>query len=825
MKALFNPFPGLRPFEAHESHLFFGRDGQSDELLTRLRRSRFLAVVGTSGSGKSSLVRSGLLPGLYGGLMAQAGSRWRIAVFRPGSQPISNLASALNAPEVFGRQQQIQQTFTETVLRRSAVGLIEAAQEARMPARDNLLVVVDQFEELFRFKRVSPSLERDDEAAAFVKLLLEATKQHKAPIYAVLTMRSDFLGDCAQFRDLPEAINDGQYLIPRLTRDQHREAITGPAAIGGGALTPRLLNRLLNDAGDDPDQLPIFQHALMRTWDYWAATSKDGEPLDINHYEKIGGMEQALNRHAGEALAELALNQPPETGKRRQQIAKKLFQAITEIEANGKEIRRPTQLDGLAKIAGASATEVGAVIETFRQPGRSFLTPKHGVPLEEKSWIDISHESLIRKWEVLREWVNEEMVSARLYKRLAETAALHQEKKHGYLRDPELQINLAWQKEQQPTRVWAERYHGQFDAAIRFLKASLRRVRFFMAAGILVVTLAVYFLFKMNLLAKLDSAIQGYLLKPHPDLVMVMIDDGSAAALHLAPLIESNRIAFRQYHAQLVDLLSQKGARVIGFDICFVDSSSYDVAFNQAIATAQARGTAVVFAVDCEDDYEPTPSLAAVGEAYGSAKYFDTGNDIAIRIFSENDELPPLALKILYPGQADSGAVANLLQDGSSLYVSFLQPGDSLKNYSYYDVLQGWEPPGGWAGKIVLIGYKVPPEFYIPQNMEEGRYGLEVHANAVNNLLQVPLKGIRWHLAIGLLIMALNVLLFRRFGEKMIDPALLIVIESGLFFGMVVVLYRATFVLLPIAVSIVAIVWSIQVTVFLIKAKLFPRGL
>ncbi|HEV8588854.1 MAG TPA: hypothetical protein VGQ72_08255, partial [Pyrinomonadaceae bacterium] len=140
-----NPFPGLRPFESNEDHLFFGRDGQSDELLRRLRRSRFLAVLGTSGSGKSSLVRAGMLPSLFGGLMTQAGSDWRVALFRPGHDPLGNLASALASPQVFGTSGDddaaLQKTIVEATLRRSALGLVEATRQARMPANENLLVV------------------------------------------------------------------------------------------------------------------------------------------------------------------------------------------------------------------------------------------------------------------------------------------------------------------------------------------------------------------------------------------------------------------------------------------------------------------------------------------------------------------------------------------------------------------------------------------------------------------------------------------------------------------------------------------------------------
>src|SRR5438034_319879 len=152
----FNPFPGLRPFLAEEDYLFFGREEQTAELLSLLRRSRFLAVLGTSGSGKSSLVRAGLLPSLYGGIMTQAGSEWRVALFRPGHDPIGNLARALSAKSVFGgddEDRNVQRTITEATLRRSALGLVEATRQARMAAHENLLVVVDQFEEIFRFRR------------------------------------------------------------------------------------------------------------------------------------------------------------------------------------------------------------------------------------------------------------------------------------------------------------------------------------------------------------------------------------------------------------------------------------------------------------------------------------------------------------------------------------------------------------------------------------------------------------------------------------------------------------------------------------------------
>lgn len=463
-----NPFPGLRPFSAAESHLFFGCETATDALLRKLRTNRFIAVVGTSGSGKSSLVQAGMLPDLYGGFMASAGSSWRVAVLRPGDAPINALAAALATPSVFGATDEsadIRSAITETVLRRGTLGLVEVTRQARLHPRENLLVLVDQFEELFRFKQFAGGPRAADEAAAFVKLLLEAIRQDELPIYVVLTMRSEYLGDCTQFRDLPEAINAGQYLIPRMTRDQRRQAIMGPVAVGGASMTPRLVQRLLNDVGDNPDQLPILQHAMMRTWDYWADNHEEKEPIDLPHYEAIGGMVEALSRHADEAFNSIA-------DMRYQKIAERLFKRLTGKGTDNREMRFPARLAELCAVTGENESQVISVIDAFRQEGRSFLMPPQHVPLTGESLIDISHESLIRIWQRLRQWVDEEAQSARIYRRLAETSALYANGEAGLWRKPDLQIALEWRHLNHPTAQWAQRYHPNFENAMTFLNKS-----------------------------------------------------------------------------------------------------------------------------------------------------------------------------------------------------------------------------------------------------------------------------------------------------------------------------------------------------------------
>ncbi|HLL75444.1 MAG TPA: WD40 repeat domain-containing protein [Pyrinomonadaceae bacterium] len=469
-----NPFPGLRPFDFDESHLFFGRDDQSEKLLVSLSRVRFVAVVGTSGSGKSSLVRAGLLPALCSGLIRDAGSEWRVAVMRPARAPLHSLACALTEAGVFDSgssdDKDIRTALTEAVLRRGSLGLVEAVRQAKMPEDENLLVVVDQFEELFRVAQFATDSDFEDEAAAFVKLLLAAKEQKDLPIYVVITMRSDYLGECAQFWGLPEAINEGQYLIPRMTRNELRDAITGPvAAVGGAGITPHLVNQLVNETQDKPNQLPILQHALMRTWDWAHERSPKGQQLDNEHYEKIGGMDEALSQHADEAYEEL--------DERGRQIAEKLFKCLTEKGPENQEVRRPAPLREICAVAKATEEEVVKVVDAFRAKGRSFLMPPEGAELSADTMIDISHESLISGWGRLHQWVEEEAQSARVYRRLGEQAELHREGQAGLLDEVDVRLAVEWRERWRPDGAWAKRYRYDFSNAMRFLTDCERKVR------------------------------------------------------------------------------------------------------------------------------------------------------------------------------------------------------------------------------------------------------------------------------------------------------------------------------------------------------------
>jgi WD40 repeat protein/energy-coupling factor transporter ATP-binding protein EcfA2 len=449
--------------------LFFGREGQVDDILLKLSQNRFVCVMGYSGSGKSSLMYCGLVPVLYGGFVTHSGPNWHIIVTRPGTTPIQNLAESvveylIAQNRIVVEDRSIHKAIILSVLRSGSHGLVEVSRYLQKHGEENVFFMIDQFEELFRLQEEIVEEDAINESQLYVNLLLTAVHQRDVPIYSAVTMRSDFIASCSVFPHLTDEINKSNYLVPQMSREQRKMVIEGPIAVGGGKISQRLVKRLLGDMGKNQDQLPILQHALMRTWDYWLENREEGEPMDLRHYNAIGKVSQALSQHANELYESLST--------REKEITEVMFKSITEKTADNKGMRRPSKLSLLAELSDASEEEVIKVVEHFRKPGRSFLMPAHYVPLTSDSVIELSHESLMRIWNKLNSWVEEEFESAQMYKRLSDAAAMYQIGKTGLWRPPDLQLALNWQKKQRPTREWAQRYDEAFERAIVFLDTS-----------------------------------------------------------------------------------------------------------------------------------------------------------------------------------------------------------------------------------------------------------------------------------------------------------------------------------------------------------------
>ena len=505
--ALPAPYVGLRPFEEREALLFFGRDAHVRDLLRKFAQQRFTAVIGVSGSGKSSLVRAGLIPALHRGDLPRAGHRWNVFIFKPGNSPLANLTKELVRDERWvGATDGFAEHYLAHTLAVSPLTLVERYRNAGDSfAGEAVLLVVDQFEEIFRYRCGDPKERQDppdrgniDEAEAFVELLLRSAAEPDVPIYVLITLRTDFLGQSSVFYGLPEAINGGIYLTPRLDRDQLTSVIASPLALAGGGVDGALVAHLINTLADE-DELPVLEHALLRMWENARAAARTR--IDESDFEamclppadpglgKAGAdrtaqtevprsprLKYALDSHASEIYDQLTPAQ--------QRIGRRLFLALSE-RREAQDIRRPQRLCELLEQIGQEVRDdVLAVIGVFRAEGVGFLMPPAREPLSDGKVIDISHESLIRQWRYFRRWLREEEADVAELREWQHRAAQYCDHGGGWLDENDAARAERWRARVEGRgypEAWLKRYFPSnpigADAVFGYIDESASRER------------------------------------------------------------------------------------------------------------------------------------------------------------------------------------------------------------------------------------------------------------------------------------------------------------------------------------------------------------
>src|SRR5579872_139414 len=406
-----SPFRGLQVFEPQDYWLFFGREAETNDLLTRLARSSTVVVVGDSGSGKSSLVRAGLIAAVRQGRFRPEGPSertWRIVLVRPSAAPFDYLSEVLPsqlAPDLNLSEQtefiadcRVKLPLCAEALRNAVTTLAIAQVHATI--RPLVLLVVDQFEELFTLTADHDVRER------YINALL-ATSQWEGPIpvYLVLVLRADFYSRCLQHPGLSRCLENNLYNVPRMTADQLRMAIEKRLALAGGHAEGGLIDAVLTDVGTEPGDLALLEHALSQLWEKCGGL---GCTLTNEAYSAIGRLRGALGVHADEVYG--AMNDEAQ-----KQLAQKVFLELVHLGEGAPDTRRrvrkadllslsaPEQVEGL--LAGLASSRL---ISISRE--------------EQDNFVEVSHEALIREWSTLREWIEQNSQQLRLERRLIQAA-------------------------------------------------------------------------------------------------------------------------------------------------------------------------------------------------------------------------------------------------------------------------------------------------------------------------------------------------------------------------------------------------------------------
>jgi WD40 repeat protein/class 3 adenylate cyclase/molybdopterin-guanine dinucleotide biosynthesis protein len=387
------PFKGLAPFDSADANFFFGRERLIAELVARLVGATFLAVVGPSGSGKSSAVRAGLLPALSAGVLPGS-AEWVQSVMRPGDHPLLALERALQ-PVAGSRSESAAANDAAPVAASDpTVGPLQAAA-ARLSAGARLVLVVDQFEEVF-------TQASGDERDRFVEMITSAALDREHSVLVVIAVRADFYGQCASYAGLAGLMGSSHVLVGPMHADEFARAIELPAEAAGLRIEPELTAALVADVLDEPGGLPLLSTALLELWQL-----RDGRTLRLSSYAETGGVRGAVARLAEDAYARLDADQ--------QSIARGILLRLAAAEEGAAVVRRRAPLTEFDAIANAQVASVLGVLADSR-----LLTISEGT-------VEVAHEALLREWPRLRQWLEEDAEGRRLRQHLIEAAKEWQE--------------------------------------------------------------------------------------------------------------------------------------------------------------------------------------------------------------------------------------------------------------------------------------------------------------------------------------------------------------------------------------------------------------
>ena len=389
-----NPYKGLQPFSEADAADFFGREALTARLIARLAEeaetARFLAVVGPSGSGKSSVVRAGLIPRLRAGALPGS-DRWFIAEMHPGAHPFEELAEALlrvadRRPPDLVRE-----------LARDRDGVLRAARELLPGDGAELLLFIDQFEELFT------QTSSEEQRAAFLDALSTAVSTPGSRLRVVTTLRADFFDRPLLYRTFGDLLAERTEAVTPLLADELGRAIVGPAEGVGLSLEPALVAEIVTDTARAPGSLPLLQYALSELFERRQAST-----LTLESYRTIGGVPGAVARRADQLVARL--DRP---GK---EAARQVFLRLVTISEEGSaDVRRRVllaELDALDLPDGS----VQRVLDLF---GRHRLLSFDRDPISRRPTVEVAHEALLREWARLRGWIESAWEDVVMHRRLA----------------------------------------------------------------------------------------------------------------------------------------------------------------------------------------------------------------------------------------------------------------------------------------------------------------------------------------------------------------------------------------------------------------------
>lgn len=377
------PYKGLAAFQPEDSDYFFGREDLVEELVHRLQQSRVLVLGGSSGSGKSSVLRAGLLPAVSANAITGS-ENWRVCIFTPGRDPMTDLYFQLIGDNSH---------LTAQVSLNDFIAYPSAARRLATANEGELLICIDQFEELF-------TLVKQKRRSKFIEALSAMTDPADSRVRIVLTIRADFYASCAEIPWLADRISENQFLVGPMTRPELRRAISEPAHAAGLHMDRSLIDAIVDDAGREAGSLPLVAHSLYETW-----SRRKGSVMSLDGYRQSGGVAGAISQTAETLFTD-------SFDKDQQEATRRLFLRLVTPGEGTPDTRRLLPIDEVERDSDPNTTR--RVVEA--------LTDARLLTLDDKN-VQIAHEALLRTWPRLKSWIEGSRDDLRMRQRIQHDAA------------------------------------------------------------------------------------------------------------------------------------------------------------------------------------------------------------------------------------------------------------------------------------------------------------------------------------------------------------------------------------------------------------------
>ena len=474
-KSDFNPFVGLKPYTENESDFYFGRDEEVENLLNVLQKNKLLTLSGDSGAGKTSLIKAGLIPRLKNGFIGQSGKEWSIAYFRPGIDPLSNLAHSLTSNNVLNIENKPNTTdykyYNEIISNYKALGIVEIYKRSEIYNKKNLLIVIDQLEDLFRFERYFDTTITEDDND-LMDLIYRSVTYKNTAIYFIICIEGSYLTKLTPYNKLQEIISQSQYSIQNLDNIGINQILEQTFYKHDIRFESKVVESFIETLNEKISYLPNFQFLLQKLYEKHVINGVEKQRIDIQDIEELGGINGAISSDFETIYG--ALN---EKDKNEMSL---LFKSLKDVQ-NPSIDSNYNKILSVSEYINISVTELSSILRTLQskfsdlidvfEPSISGMPISDKKPFDGKSIINLKYIKYLN-WKTRSIWLNEEDNDYQKFKSFSEDAIKKNNGEVDFLKTPELESAIAWRDNENHTVNWSKKYDLNFKETIDFINES-----------------------------------------------------------------------------------------------------------------------------------------------------------------------------------------------------------------------------------------------------------------------------------------------------------------------------------------------------------------